>query len=102
MQVKVFKRKKNFRKGGLRIHPDMFWQVILLAGFFVFFASSIFGFYFFKTIQQKFLLPDQDVRDFSKVVSKERIDKVLEYFSLNERKSDEIINSPSPIVDPSR
>jgi len=34
-------------------------------------------------------------------IKKERIDKILEYFSEREKKSIEIINSPSPIIDPS-
>ncbi|MBI5139781.1 hypothetical protein HZA26_04215 [Candidatus Nomurabacteria bacterium] len=102
MEIKFFKRKKHFRKGGLRVNPDFFWEVILITGFLVFLSSCVFGFYLFNTISQKFALPDDEFQDPNRAVSKERIDKVLEYFSEKENKSEKIINSPSPVVDPSR
>jgi|SRR3990167_6140748 len=102
MEIKIFKRKRSFKKGGLHSDPNIFWEALLLLGFSVFVASCVFGFYLFRTISQKFTSLGDQVQSETRTVSKERINKILEYFSDKQQRSSEIINSPSPIVDPSR
>ncbi|MFA5936389.1 MAG: hypothetical protein WC822_00760 [Candidatus Paceibacterota bacterium] len=100
MNLKFLKKKKKFKKGGLGIKPDLYWQYILLVTFILIILASIFGLYIFWGINNESTLPVSNVGE-QEAIKKERIDKVLEYFQEREKKSLEIINSPSPIVDPS-
>jgi cell shape-determining protein MreC len=100
MEIKFLKRKKKFRKGGLGIKPDLYWRYILYVTFVLIILSFAFGFYLFMRINKE---PNLSVASVNRgdLIKKERIDKVLEYFKEREKKSAEILNSPSLIVDPS-
>ena len=98
--MKFLKKKKKFKKGGLGIKPDLYWRYILYTTFALIFLSSVFGLYLFMKINNEPIPPVVNVNG-ENSIKKERIDKVLEYFSEREKKSIEILNSPSPIVDPS-
>jgi hypothetical protein len=100
MNLKFLKKKKKFKKGGLGIKPDLYWQYILFVTFILIFLASIFGLYIFWEVNNKSTLPVSNIGE-QEAIKKERIDKILEYFQEREKKSLEIINSPSPIVDPS-
>ena len=50
---------------------------------------------------KEFDLNIEQENDKKEITQKERIKNVLEYFLEREKKSIEIINSPSPIIDPS-
>ena len=100
MDIKFLKNKKKFRKGGLGIRPDLYWRYILYMTFTLILFSCVFGVYFFMKINKGPVLPVADTSE-QEAIKKERFDKILEYFSEREKKSIEILNSPSPIVDPS-
>lgn len=100
MDLKFLKKKKKFRKGGSGIKPDLYWKYILWMTFGLIFISCIFGFYLFIKTNKELVVPVVNV-DGQGIIKKERIDKVLEYFQERENKSIEILNSPSPIIDPS-
>ena len=100
MEIKFLKKKKKFRKGGLGIKPDLYWRYILYITFVLIFIFCIFGLYLFIKTSQEPILPIANVNG-QDTIKKERINKVLEYFTEREKKSTEILNSPSPIVDPS-
>lgn len=100
MQIKIFKIKKSFKKGGIHINPDIYWGLSLFIAFIVVLFSVIFGFYLFKKIN-KGLIISTDNNTQVQIINKERIDNVLQYFSERKNKSDEILNSPAPVVDPS-
>ena len=100
MKIEIFKIKKNFRKGGFHTNPNVGWKIILFMVFFVIIASIIFGFYLFGKIDKEFAVPITETEVQEKIVKKERLEKVLEYFFLREKKSIEILNSPSPVIDP--
>lgn len=101
MEIKIFKIKKNFRKGGLHTNPDVYWNILQGMALLVVVWSTFFGFSLFSKINKEFTLLRGDVGNQAGTTSKERIDKVLEYFSDRKNKSDGILNSPSPIIDPS-
>ena len=63
-------------------------------------ASCAFGLYLFMKISNESVAPVINVGK-QDTIKKERLNKVLEYFSEREKKSIEILNSPSPIIDPS-
>jgi hypothetical protein len=100
MKIKFLKREKHFKKEGSWLNLNFYWNlsicVILLAT-----SLSLFlGYYFFMQIDKEYA-PLEGGSGQIETVKKERIDKVLEYFSLRKKKSDQISNSPSPVVDPS-
>lgn len=101
MEIKFFKKDKNFKKKSSEINPDSCWVFIFYIGFFLTLAAFAFGFYLFTQINRKPVLSTSGANKQVETVEKDRIKKVLEYFSLREQKSDQILNSPSPIVDPS-
>jgi len=101
MKTKIFKIKRKFRKGGLRVNPDTSWEIIVCVAFVIIIASFIFSFNLFGRVNKEFAAPTGDNSGQIDIVKKERIEKALEYFSEREKKSAEILNSPAPIVDPS-
>ena len=101
MDLKFLKRKKNFKKGNFQIRPDLYWHLALCVGVLFTFPFFIFGFYLFKQVNTEPELQAQNSNKQIEVAKKERVQNVLKYFSDREKKSTEILNSPSPIVDPS-
>lgn len=100
MEIKFLKKKKKFRKGGLGIKPDLYWEYLLYMTFVLIFVSCVFGLYLFMKINKESIPSVVDING-KEIIEKERLTKVLEYFSERKKKSMEILNSPSPIIDPS-
>ena len=101
MKVKFLKKEKKFKKETLHISPIFYWKIAVLMLFFVFILSFGFGYYLFTKINQ-----EPDVSNISgdaqvKTIKKERIQNILDYFYERGQKSEEIINSPAPVIDPS-
>jgi hypothetical protein len=101
MQITFFQKKKSFKKEEKNTDPDFFWRILLLATFFIILASFFFGFLLFKQVDRELVLPAGGPDAKLQKITKGRIDKVLGYFSERAKKSEKILNSPSPIVDPS-
>lgn len=102
MKIKIFKTEKNFKKTNLFINPDTYWRFVLCLGFLLTLAAIFFGLYLFMVINQEPVLPTENTVSKATTVKKEKIDGVLQYFSERQKKSTRILNSPSPIPDPSR
>ena len=100
MEIKFLKKKKVFKKVDRDINPDFYWKSILGVTFFIIIASLIFGFLLFTKTNKDLVLPVINTNE-QEIVKKERIEKVLQYFKESEKKSNNILNSPSPLVDPS-
>lgn len=100
MEIEFLKKEKKFKKGGLGIKPDLYWRYILITTFILILVFCVFGFYIFMGINKEPILPAVSSNE-QETIKKDRIDKVLEYFKVREEKSNEILNSPSPIIDPS-
>jgi hypothetical protein len=100
MNLNFLKKKNQFRKKGIDIKPDLYWMYILSLTFILILLAFIFGLYLFININKEMVLPVANIEKDS-ALKKERFKKVLEYFDQREIKSIEILNSPSPIVDPS-
>ena len=100
MNIDFLKKKKNFKKKNLELSPSFYWKLIVLLVFILILASFTFGYYLFnKTREESVLTPGNLNR--KQIIEKGRIEKVLGYFSLRQKKSIEILNSPTSIVDPS-
>jgi|SRR3989344_1696634 len=101
--IKFFKKEKNFIKEqeDFWLNINFYWKLAVLVMFVVVFISFSFGYYFFMQIDQEPILETSGASVQVGTVEKERINKVLEYFSIRNQKSDQILNSPAPVVDPS-
>ena len=99
--MKLFKKEKKFKKRSLHLSADHFWKLAVWVMFMVAIFSAIFGYYLFLRINEDFVLPPSTPSGQVEIVTKERIDSTLTNFSLKETLSKQIINSSSPIVDPS-
>ena len=101
MQIKFLKREKHFKKGGIGTDPNFFWNILLFLALFIMIISLVFSFLLFRRINRESILPLGDISGKSETVDKERIKKILQYFSDKKNKSTEILNSPAPVKDPS-
>lgn len=101
MNLKIFKIKKSFKKGGTFIEPSTSWKIVLCVTLVLIFASFVFGYNLFLKIDKGFVSPPSNLNTQIKIVKKERILEVLKYFIEREKKSAEILSSPAPIADPS-
>ena len=63
-------------------------------------VSIVFGVYVFIETNKDLALPVVS-NDSKEIIGKERFDKVLNYFSEREKKSNEILNTHFPMIDPS-
>lgn len=102
MQIKFFKSKQNFlKKKSLQGKPDFFWKIILVLCFILLILSFILGLFTFKQIEKELDLSTKNSNGKVEITQKERIEKILEYFSNREKKSMEILDSTLLISDPS-
>lgn len=100
MEIKFFKKQKNIKKERFEIRPSLYWNYILWVILILFISSFIFGFYLFMKINNELVPPVININE-QETIKKEKLDRALEYFKEREEKSIEILNSPSPIIDPS-
>ncbi|TSC77942.1 MAG: hypothetical protein G01um101424_76 [Parcubacteria group bacterium Gr01-1014_24] len=98
--IKFFKKEKNFKKESSLLNLNFYWELAVYFVFVTTLLSFFFGYYLFMRINKEPVLSAGGISGQVETVKKERIEKVLEYFSLRKEKSNQIINS-GPVVDPS-
>lgn len=96
-----FKLKKSFKKESFSVNPNTYFRFVVAIAFGVVLVGFGLGFYTFKEFGTESIEKVYKSNDSVELSKKEKIEKVLEYFSVREQKSVEIINSPAPVVDPS-
>ncbi len=104
MKIIFFKKEINLKKEkeSLWLNVNLFWKFAVCFMFAVVFLALLFGYYLFMQINQKYpVTSPSGTSNQIQIIKKERIDKVLESFSLREQKSSQILNSPAPVADPS-
>lgn len=101
IDLNFLKPKKVFKKDNFVINPNIYWRIVICIGLVVVFSSLGYGFYLFKSISQEPEVPESNVVNNAKKISKERFEKIEQYFYSREKKSLEILNSPLLIKDPS-
>jgi hypothetical protein len=102
MKINFFKKKYNFKKKKFDINPTFYWQIAVFSTALIMTASFVFGYYLFIKINQEPVLPVANDAPQVGTVNKIRIEKVLNDFSERAQTSNEILSSPSPVVDPSQ
>jgi len=103
LEIFKFKRKKNFakRRGGLLMNINFYWKLSITIVFIIFVIFVFVGYDLFMKNSANSELVAGSIESQVRTIKKERIDNVLQYFSSKEKKSNNIISSPSPVVDPS-
>jgi hypothetical protein len=102
MKLDFFKKKNNFTKKKFDISPVFYWEIAIFCTALIMIASFVFGYCLFIKINQESVLPVSADTGQVGTVNKTRIEKDLNYFSKKEETSNEISNSPVPVVDPSQ
>ncbi|MBI3306006.1 hypothetical protein HYZ82_02630 [Candidatus Nomurabacteria bacterium] len=101
MEITLFKKEHKFAKGERRLRIKFFWKLAVLFMLTVAVFSAFLGYYLFKQVNKEVVVNEADVISQTETVKKERIEKSLEHFNLREEKSNQILNSPAPVIDPS-
>lgn len=100
LKLKLAASKKRFKKEGKNIDPNIYWKSVVFMGFVLSVSFFLFGLYFSDKIKKESsIIPDTSMS--TKISDKERLQKVLEYFAEKEIKSQQILLSPAPVIDPS-
>lgn len=100
MDIKFLKKKKKFVKRNLEKKLDFYWKSILYMTFTLIFIFCVFGFYLFMKTNKELVSTISNTNE-QDSLKKENISIILDLFKSREKKSQEILNSPSPIIDPS-
>lgn len=103
MKINIFniKIKKKLKKENFQLKSNFYWKIVLCIMFLMILGSFIFGFFLSMKTNREAVLLNEDISRQTDMARKERIEKVLEYFSEREKKSADILNPSSSIVDPS-
>lgn len=101
MEIKIFKKERSFKKRNSELNPQLYWNLLVYLTLGSVLISALLGYRLFKEINRELPVSPQFDHSKSDLIKKERINKVLLYFSEREEKSNEIRNSPAPIIDPS-
>jgi len=101
MKLDFLKIKKSFKKRSSQPNSDLYWRMILGIAISVVIAGFTFAIYQFVELNKNFSNPTSDETTLEGTLKRERVEKVMEYFSKRAEKSENIKNSASPIIDPS-
>ena len=101
--LNFLKNKNSFKKSFLKIrdiNPNICWQFILCLSFVLIILSFVFNLSFLRKIDKEIIFSDKNIEK-KYNLDKERTEKVLEYFSVREWKTNDILNNKIKIIDPS-
>ncbi len=101
MKITFTKKEKGFQKKSFIFNVNLYWKIIVLFTFVFSLLFFFFSYQLFVEINKEATVPVSDISAQNNLVTKERIDKTLDYFSSREQKSNQILYSSSPVVDPS-
>lgn len=95
------KPKKTYKKGSTVIHPNFYWNFVLLVVLFIVVFAFVYGFFMFRKVNKEFISEDLEINQKAGEAQRARLNKALEYFRDRAVTSEAIKNSPSPLIDPS-
>ena len=104
MDLKFLKPKKkiNFTNKEFVYNPVFHWNIILYTSIILILASLAFGaFLFYKENNAINSLDDQELLSKEAILSKEKIQRTLDVFTVREKKSIDILNSVPVLTDQS-
>ena len=101
MKIELFKFKKSYKKKDYQINPSIYWTTILVISALMIVVSVFYGLSVFFEINKDFTSYPITTNDQTEKNREIRLENALQYFSEREKKSESIMNSSSPVVDPS-
>jgi len=101
MKINFFKKENSFKKKDFTFHSNLCWIIVFIITIIIILLSFVFSYHLFIQINQEPALPLTNNNGQLPVVNQDRIEKVLNVFSERENNSKQILNSFSPVVDPS-
>jgi hypothetical protein len=101
MKIQLFKKEKHFKKKEFVFNTSLYWEIAVFVSFLFVLSFCFFGYSLFVQTNETFFLPDAGATVKIPMVKMDGLEKALNYFSEREKKSYEILNSPSTVVDPS-
>jgi hypothetical protein len=96
------KKQKKFKKQSFDISVNFYWEFLLFVSLALIILAFVFGIYLFLKINKDFIAPEIKTSGQIEKVKQTRVRNILDYFTEKEIKSTSILNSPSPIIDPSK
>ena len=104
MKINLLKlqKEKKFKKENFDININFYWKILLYVSLVFVIFAFVFGCLLFLKINKDSILPETKVSKQIEKIKQTRIEKALNYFIDKENKSTSILNSPSPIIDPSK
>ncbi len=105
MQIKFlkFKREEHYKKKKEDVQSTMhlYWEVAVCFMGVVTLLALLLGYFLFMSINQEPAAQSANSNSSHDTIKKDRLDKVLQYFSTKAQNSIQILNSPAPVTDPS-
>lgn len=101
MKINFFKKNKIFQKISLHFNFSFYWQLAISIMLLIVLGTFVFSYYLFIQINKEVTISTDASAGQVKIVTPERIDQVLDYFFQRGQKTNQILYSPSPVVDPS-
>lgn len=97
------KKKKTFKKEYFQINPDKYWNFLLIMFFVLILAGGGFGYFTFNSFDNTLDTNNSNSNNTNyNPKQKEDILNLINYFSVREKKTIEILeNKNLPVIDPS-
>lgn len=101
MNLNFLKFEKKFKKKEHQPDPDFYWRILFSVAVVLMLAGLVFGMFLFIKINQEDFSVSLGASGEGQKINKDRIGKVLQYFTDRQDKSKDILVMPSPRRDPS-
>jgi hypothetical protein len=101
MNLKFLKFEKKFKKKEHQPDPDLYWRIVFSVAVFLMLAGLVFGTFLFLKINNEDFSVSLTTSGEGQKINKDRIAKVLQYFTDRQDKSKDILVMPAPRRDPS-
>ncbi len=101
MEIKFFKKEKNFKKTTFWLNLNLYWKMAVALVLLMAIFSIFFGYFLFVKANKEHAILEGSTSGQVEMIKKERIAKVLEYFNTRKQKFNQILYSSAPVVDSS-
>jgi predicted negative regulator of RcsB-dependent stress response len=101
LKIKFPPIRRNYQKKILRINPNLYWKILICLFFVLIPAAFIFAYRLYRQVSEENNVLLQNDSEKLEKQKKEEINKILEHFAEKEKKSNNILNTPASIIDPS-
>ncbi len=101
MKIKFFKKENNFKKKDFELNPNLYWSFSLIFLLIIIILSFILGYFLLKKVDKDLAPSNESAVTQTPLIDHSRIDTVLFFFSEREKRSNQILQTPTPILDPS-